>query len=580
MYIDDRRGPEGTPEHAGAVAEVSQVRGLNTAELSHAGTLGLAGFDGARPLDEAVANPADRSQEIFRLSRDPETYRVSVESDHGVREYEEATHPEDWALLMHEAAAQRGSKWIFINPTMEGGGVAMIRPPAVKLMNDLGIEAHWYVMEPIQDPEAGDPFRFTKQMHNVSQRQSEERITEEGKALHKKWADEENGPVLEAQQPIREADFIVIDDPQPAPLISRLREANPDAKFIWRNHIDTHRGLMADPSTPQGEVASYLLDELGVRDVDAVLAHPVHNFIHPGMDRKTYFGPATVDPFDNLNRHLSPEEVEEGIAFINDEIAVRNAELMAEGRTGDIQPELDTDPARKRITLIARFDPSKGMDKAMEMGVQTRRKMRAQGVPEEELPEVVIVGNGSVDDPDGVPMFDAMLQLRREQYPEEADGIIVMRLKHNYDAMNALMSRSSIVMQTSDAEGLETRVSDAIQHGKPVVVSNRGGISTQVIEGESGIVLDYDKPGHDLDRGSDFMARLLTDPEAYAAMLESTLKASGFNRREFTTTANVTRFLRIGNRLRQYPDADADKIWKVSEMSDMGAGTSEFVQAA
>ncbi|HYH36113.1 MAG TPA: glycosyltransferase [Candidatus Saccharimonadales bacterium] len=574
-YQGDRNGfPPGAHEQGDTAVVVEERRG----SLAHVGGFGVTGtgVEGPNQLfDETVAQPADRSQEVFRLERDPKTYEVSVESDHGVDDYQAITNPEDWALLQHEAEALKGSKWVFINPTMEGGGVAMIRPPAVKLMKDLGVEAHWYVMEPIEDPADGDPFKFTKQMHNVSQRQSDERLTEEGKALHKQWADTENGPVLEAQEPIRNADFIVIDDPQPAPVIRRLKEANPNARFIWRNHIDTDHDLMADPSTPQGEVASYLLDELGVRDVDAVLAHPVPKFIHPGMENRTYFGPATADPFDNLNRHLGPEEVEEGIDFINEEIRAKNAELVAEGRPEDVQPLLDTDPERQRITLIARFDPSKGMDKAMEMGVQTRRKMRAQGVPEAELPEVVIVGNGSVDDPDGVPMLDAMLRLRRERYPDEADGIIVMRLKHNYDAMNALTSRSSIVMQTSDAEGLETRVSDAIQHGKPVVVSNRGGIKTQVIEGQSGLILDYDKPGHDLDRGSDFMSHLLTDPEAYAAMLASTKQAAAFNRREFTTTANVTRLLRIGNRLRQYPGGHADKVWKISDMVASRTKTAE-----
>jgi glycosyltransferase involved in cell wall biosynthesis len=163
-------------------------------------------------------------------------------------------------------------------------------------------------------------------------------------------------------------------------------------------------------------------------------------------------------------------------------------------------------------------------------------------------------------------MYEETLRIRREKYPEEMDGIIILRAKHNYDAINALVSRSDIVMQTSDAEGMETRISDAIKHGKPVVISNRGGMKTQVVEGESGIVLDYDKPGYGLDRGATFMAGLLTDRAAYDAMAESTKRqARELNLREFTTTANVTRFLRIGNRLRAGV-TEADKIWKMSEM--------------
>ncbi len=540
-----------------------------------AGGLAYIGAEAAQAgmgTDEVVAQLADRTQEVYRLLRDPDTYEVAVDSDHGLEEYEEITHPDDWAALMDEAGRLEGTRWTFINPTMEGGGVAMLRPPAVHLMNQLGVQARWYVMEPIQDTGKGEPFKFTKLMHNISQRVAgeDERITEEGKDLHWHWADAENGPVLEAQEHVRETDVFVIDDPQPAPLIARLKRANPDAKFIWRNHIDTSHGLMSDSSTPQGEVASYLLDECGVRDVDAVVTHPVEAFMHPGMEGKTYFAPATIDPFDNLNRHLSEQEIADGVGFINSEIARKNAELIKAGRYEDAQPLLSMDPERQRLTLIARFDPSKGMDVAMEMGVQTRRLLREQGVPEEELPEVVIVGNGSKDDPQGPEEYEGMLRLRREAYPDEAAGITVMRLRHNYDAMNALMWRSTVMMQTSYAEGLENRIGDAERHGKPVVISDRGGMKTQVVDGESGIILDYGRDDYDVERGARFMARMLTDPEAYERMSAGTSRvAEKLISREFTTTANVTRMFRTANRVRA--GEPADNIWKMSELAAMRA---------
>lgn len=581
MYRNDHNDyPSGAGEQdMGAVIEVS-TQPLSVEALSHAGSIGLTG-EGPAFLDEAVASPADRSHEIYRLERDPDTYEVHVNSDVGLGHYEDITRPEDWKLLKEQAEPLEGTKWVFVNPTMEGGGVAMLRPPLVHLMQELGIDARWHVMEPIHEAHRGNPFEVTKMMHNISQRQSEQRLSDEDKELHKHWADTENGPVLEGQDHIQNADFIVIDDPQPLPLMARLKRANPGAKFIWRNHIDTHNGLMSDPTSPQGEVASYLMDELGMREADAVVAHPVEDFLHPGMEDKTFFAPATVDPFDNLNRHLSEEEVVEGIEFINAEIEKKNLELMMAGREADMQPLLSMDPDRQRITLIARFDPSKGMDKAMEMGVRTRQILRELGTPEEELPEVVIVGNGSQDDPDGTRMFEEMLDRRRELYPEEAHGITIMRLKHNYDAMNALMWRSTLIMQTSDAEGLENRVGDAIRHSKPVVISNRGGIKTQVLEGESGIILDYDKPGHDLERGAEFMTWMLSDPEAYQRMVESTgRQAETLISREFTTTANATRFMRIANHLRERPGAPADKVWKISEMvaerDDLADETADY----
>lgn len=524
---------------------------------------------------QAGPEAPSRDKEVYSIDHNTETLEVAVSSNVDLGRRERVTHPADWEMIQELAERLQGTTVVHINPTKEGGGVAMILPTEVDMMNRLGVDAHWYVMNPMPEeeqdsalPYGGNPFKFTKRMHNVSQRMSDEHIDEEGKAVHHRWAVGVNAEALMSNEPVQQADIFVIHDPQPAPLISRLRELNPTAKFVWRNHIDTDGELMADPTTPQGEVASYLLDECGVRDVDAIIAHPVDSFVHkdPELAAKTYFAPATFDPFDNLNRHLSPEEEAAGIDFINHEITTKNAELLAAGRVDDVQPLLDTDPSRQRMTLVARFDPSKGMEQAMEMGVQTRRLLREQGVTEAELPEVVIIGNGSVDDPDGTWMLEEMMRVRRDDYPDEKHGIVLARLRHNYDAINALVGRSDIVMQTSYAEGLETRVSDAIKHGKPVVVSDRGGIKTQVVEGESGMVLDFSREDYDLPRGAAYMAELLSDQELYDQTAQQVrYRAADMNLREFTTSANVARMMRIfDNVLNERP---ADRVWRMSEFT-------------
>lgn len=518
-------------------------------------------------LLETAEATTDRSKEIFRLTRDPETYEVTVESDVTLEDYQRITRPEDWQLLLDFARPLQGKRVVFLNPTMEGGGVAMLRPPLVHMLKQLGVEAHWFVMEPIKDTAAGDPFVFTKQMHNISQRRTDERIAPEGKALHQQWCDE-NAEVLNQQPAIQTADILVCDDPQPTPYLKHFRAINPNAKLVWRNHIDTNGSLMADPSTPQGEVANYILDN-GVREADAVITHPVESFVHPELSDRTFFAPATTEPHDDLNRPLSEREVEDGLAFINVEITKQNIRFAAEeGRDADIQPLLD--PNKRRITLVARFDESKGMDHAMELGVRVRRMLREYGTPEADIPEVVIVGNGSVDDPSGARMYEEMLKLRRERYSDEKDGITLMRLRHNYAAMNALMYCSDIALQTSEAEGCETRISDWIEHGVPAFVFNIGGMPGQVVDGESGCILDYSKPGHDLERGAGIITELLLNNAAYSTLRASTRKqAEVYNRREYTTTANVTRFLRVfGHVLGNTPDMmSADRVWKVSDLA-------------
>ncbi len=514
----------------------------------------------------------DRSKEVFRLYHDSSTYEVFVESDVTLDDYKKITLPTDWGLMTKFASRLVGKSIVFINPTMEGGGVAMLRPPLVHMLNLLGVNAHWYVMSKMKNPDDPSPFIFTKQMHNILQRRTspDVRITDEGKSIHKKWS-AENAAVLTAQNNIKRADVIVIDDPQPAGLKQYIDKVNPNVKWVWRNHIDTSGKLMSDPSTPQGQIASYLLDECGMRAVDAVITHPVSAFVYPDMFNKTYFAPATIDSFDDLNRHLNNKEVKAGIDFINNEITLKNVEFLSENRETDLQSLIDTN--KRRVVLIARFDESKGMDKAMEIGVRVRRKMRDDGLDENDLPQVIIVGNGSVDDPSGVTLYEGVLRIRRERYPDEKLGIIVMRLKHNYSAINALMyyngdkTAELVAMQTSEAEGCETRISDWIKHGVPVLVSNRGGMSLQVVEEKSGFVMNYDKFDYDLECGADFIYALMTNYEKYMQFRHSTLDiAEKYNNREFSTTANVTRLTRVFNGV--LVGKKADRVWKVSELVD------------
>ena len=519
----------------------------------------------------------DRKHEVFQLEYNEDTLEAHVTSDITLDDYRSITREDDWRLLERFAKQMEGKTVVFINPTMSGGGVAMLRPPLVYLLRLLGVDAHWFVMQPRMNPHDENPFLFTKQMHNIMQRRTEpgEHFNEMGKAVHQDW-NRENAQTLTRQPEITDADVIVIDDPQPAPLKPYIEKVNPDAKLVWRNHIDTDGELMANPATPQGQVADYIFNELDIGEVDAMITHPIERFVHPEFADKTYFAPATIEPFDDLNRELSTEEIDEGVAFVNQQIEKVNHEFEREGREDDIQPLID--PGRRRITLIARFDESKGMDKALRLGVETNDILREAGVAEEELPQIILTGNGSVDDPSGIPMYETMLQERREQYRPNKDNIIIARLPHNYMAMNALMypqpnqdgsydGRQLVALQTSEAEGCETRITDWIRHGVPLVISNRGGMKLQVNDGESGLILDYDKPDFDVERGAKWIADLMLKDGRYQDLRESTLQAAEeFNSREFTTVANTTRLLRLFSRVLE--GEPADRQWRIQDMTE------------
>jgi trehalose synthase len=71
------------------------------------------------------------------------------------------------------------------------------------------------------------------------------------------------------------------------------------------------------------------------------------------------------------------------------------------------------------------------------------------------------------------------------------------------------------VVQKSLAEGFGLTVAEAMWKSRPVVATRAGGIQDQIVDGESGILLD---DPHDLAAMGDALHRLLADPP-YARQL-------------------------------------------------------------
>lgn len=481
----------------------------------------------------------------------PVTYEVEIKSDLTLADYEKITPAEDMETLKNYAEKMRGKELMFVNATSAGGGVAIMRAPLVHLLNQLGVETHWYALR--AEPGEWDEFsRVTKgKFHNVLQNvaKPEVELNDQDKAVYSDVIGK-NAEVL--KEPLSTADVIIIDDWQPSGLIPYIRGDqrrqgfNPDAKILFRDHIQTEGDLMETPGTPQHTTWNYIWNENRVCDSDAFITHPMHEFVPPNVpDEKVVFMPATAELLDDLNRDLTIEEWYEGIDFINDQLAQNES-----------QKPIDLN--RPYIVLIARFDPSKGMPQGMKSYAKAREKMMAKGMPEENLPQFVIVGNGSVDDPDGVPLLEEMMELRRNEYDNIKDDIKVARVPHNDKAINALLKGSSLALQPSTKEGFESRVSDALFQGVPVIGSDRGGIPLQIVHGESGHVVDP----HDTDTWAEIIADTLTDPAKYNQLLEGVAKhAVEHNKKNFTTVSNAIRWLGLSAKVLRDPNFAGNRRW-------------------
>jgi trehalose synthase len=188
-------------------------------------------------------------------------------------------------LLFLQVLSVRLNKrsFLHINSTREGGGVAEILQRMVPILEELGINVRWEVIE-------GDSrfFDITKKIHNALQGNIEE-ITDDMWRYHFE-VNRENAKKIEL-----EADAVLIHDPQPAPLI----EFKKTGLWVWRCHIDL--------SNPQKKVIDYLCRYCEKYDA-AIFS--VAKFAKV-MAIDEFIVSPSIDPVSEKNRELTDEEISE-----------------------------------------------------------------------------------------------------------------------------------------------------------------------------------------------------------------------------------------------------------------------------
>jgi glycosyltransferase involved in cell wall biosynthesis len=481
-------------------------------------------------------------ESAYTTRYDEKTGEVIVSSKVTEADYEAITPSEDMAALRQYAEQMKGRKVIFVNATAAGGGVAIMRKPQIHLMQTLGIDAHWYALRPDETA-----FSITKgKIHNVLQDVAPKGtiLTEDDISYYDGWM-AENATML--KEPLSQATDIIIDDWQPSGLIPYLKGFdetrpdgsvkhhdgfNPNATLLFRDHIQTEGQLMDTPGTPQHKTWEFLWEHNRIKDADAFITHPKDEFVPPDVpDSKVVFMPATIDPLDDLNRQLNPTERQAGIDFINHQLALN-------------QNQEPVNMSRPYLILMARFDPSKGMDKMVESYTLARNQLVAEGMPIEKIPQCVIIGNGSVDDPDGSPMLAKIMQQRSELDEATQTDLKIARVPHNDMAINAMLGGALIANQPSTKEGFESRVTDAQWQGVEVIGSSEGGIPLQIIEGENGFVINP----HDTKAWAARIVervKTLADPKTLQARRQHVRAITHRESYKFTTIPNTLRWLSL-----------------------------------
>jgi trehalose synthase len=128
--------------------------------------------------------------------------------------------------------------------------------------------------------------------------------------------------------------------------------------------------------------------------------------------------------------------------------------------------------------------------------------------------------SGVSDDPEGAGDLEGCIQIWRG-LPHSARQRIhlaclpVADVEENAVIVNALQRHASVVVQKSLAEGFGLTVLEAMWKGRPLVASGIGGIRDQVIDGESGLLLN--DPA-DLPEFGRLVRQLLNDPDRASAL--------------------------------------------------------------
>lgn len=394
-----------------------------------------------------------------------------------LRDYEQTTSPGLWkqfkALSTH--MSDNNISVSFFSATPQGGGVALMRHALVRLWRLVGVDVRWYTPE-------GHPavFNITKaKFHNVLQGVNDKgiKLKDVDKEIYERWT-EANLDTFWSERAIRSS-VIVIDDPQLAALIPLIRQRQQNAKIIFRSHIQIDTSLVDDPTKGDGvhaDVWNYLWSF--IQGADIFLAHPVKAFVPKNVldsGVPVMYMPPSTDPLDGLNKPIGESDLEWYHQYFN--------------RLSEQQCGVHINFSRPYIVQVARFDPSKGIPHLLAAYLIFRQKLRALRPPPalNEIPALVLTGHGSVDDPDGQPIFEAISQvLQTEAYLTIRSDVAYVRVPPCDRTLGAILQGAWCCMQLSTKEGFEVKVTEAVRKRIPVIASKAGGIPLQIREGING----------------------------------------------------------------------------------------------
>jgi trehalose synthase len=399
-----------------------------------------------------------------------------------------------------------------VNSTAQGGGVVELLRSIVPYGRGAGVDNRWLVID-------GTPefFTITKRIHNRlhGAEGDGEPLDDKARRIYESVL-AQNMEALAGR--VRAGDVVIVHDPQPAGMIGWLREAG--ASVIWRCHV----GL----DTPN-EIARQTWQFL-VPYVEHAQAYVFSReaFAWEGLDRERIVViPPTIDVFAPKNVDLDQDAVRAVLGTIG--------VLDGAGESGPVTFKRQ-DGTPGRVERRSRLVEDQRLQPDTPVVVQVSRwdalkdplgviRGFAEHVPAETGAHLVYAGpdvEAVADDPEGERILRDAIALR-ESLPEEPRSRVHLAsmpmddIEENAIMINALQRHARVVAQKSIAEGFGLTVAEAMWKARPVVASRIGGIQDQIVDGETGVLLDDPR---DLAAFGAAITDLLGDPQRAERMGE------------------------------------------------------------
>jgi trehalose synthase len=426
--------------------------------------------------------------------------------------FEDVLPKAEFEELMRQADAGRiflrGRKVWNVNSTARGGGVAEMLAPLLGYARGAGVDARWLVL-------GGDPefFAVTKRIHNRLHG-----ARGDGKALgaeaRRAYQNVTQAAGEELARCVRAGDVVILHDPQTAGMLPAL--AGCGVPVVWRCHVG-----IDEPNRWATGAIRFLLPY--VRRADAVVFSRAA-FAWNGLDlSRSWVIPPSIDAFSTKNARLDQEAVAAILrraGLVSGEAAGKASFIRSDGsssavrhraRMTQVTPVAPKDPL---VLQVSRWDALKD-----PVGVLTAF---ARHVAPQTDAHLMLAGPATglvADDPEDVRVF-AEVRAAWERLPDAVRARVHLAelpmsdVEENAAIVNALQRHATIVVQKSIAEGFGLTVAEAMWKGRPVVASRIGGIEDQIVDGETGLLVEPRR----LDSFGQALVELLGDRKRARAM--------------------------------------------------------------